>query len=172
MQITIASWQHTTNYTPDQCRFNIPVTNTMNPNPRKCSYNTNTEKQQYTMNKIRQKKKNNLKQRKCDTWWPEMLNIFYDINDNFIFQSPPKNLVSTTKIHHYLRHKMSIYNNQLMMQTMSPNSVWTSAVHETFSVSVVDLGFESQLGQTNQYAIGICRFSAKHALLRTEKWES
>ena len=50
------------------------------------------------------------------------------------------------------------------MYTMSPNSVWTSAVLETFSVSVVYRGYESQLGQANHYAIGICRFSAKHVL--------
>ena len=32
--------------------------------------------------------------------------------------------------------------------------------------SVVDFGFESQSGQTKDYKIGICFFSAKHAVLR------
>ena len=31
--------------------------------------------------------------------------------------------------------------------------------------SVVDCGFESQLGQTKEYKIGICCFSAKHTAL-------
>ena len=32
--------------------------------------------------------------------------------------------------------------------------------------SGVDRGFKSRLGQTKDYAIGICCFSAKHAALR------
>jgi hypothetical protein len=32
--------------------------------------------------------------------------------------------------------------------------------------SAVDLGFEPQSGQTKDYKIGICCFSAKHAALR------
>jgi len=32
--------------------------------------------------------------------------------------------------------------------------------------SAVDRGFEPQSGQTNDYKIGICCFSAKHAALR------
>jgi hypothetical protein len=32
--------------------------------------------------------------------------------------------------------------------------------------SAVDLGFEHRLGQTKDYNIGICCFSAKHAALR------
>jgi hypothetical protein len=32
--------------------------------------------------------------------------------------------------------------------------------------SVVDRGFEARSGQTNDYEIGICCFSAKHAALR------
>jgi hypothetical protein len=32
--------------------------------------------------------------------------------------------------------------------------------------SAVDRGFESQSGQTNDYEIGICCFSAKHTVLR------
>ena len=32
--------------------------------------------------------------------------------------------------------------------------------------SAVDFGFESRSGQTNDYNIGICCFSAKHATLR------
>jgi hypothetical protein len=32
--------------------------------------------------------------------------------------------------------------------------------------SVVDRGFESRSGQTKDYNIGICSFSAKHAALR------
>ena len=35
------------------------------------------------------------------------------------------------------------------------------------ALNMVDRGFESQLGQTNDYKIGICSFSAiKHAALR------
>ena len=34
------------------------------------------------------------------------------------------------------------------------------------SSSVVDRGFESRLGQTKNYKIGICCFSAKDAALR------
>jgi hypothetical protein len=34
-------------------------------------------------------------------------------------------------------------------------------------MSVVDRGFEPRSGQTNDYAIGICCFSAKHAALRS-----
>ena len=38
--------------------------------------------------------------------------------------------------------------------------------------SVIDRMFEPLLGQTKDYAIGICCFSAKHAALRskTENW--
>jgi hypothetical protein len=35
--------------------------------------------------------------------------------------------------------------------------------------SAVDRGFESWLGQTEDYKIGICCFSAKHAALRRKK---
>ena len=35
-----------------------------------------------------------------------------------------------------------------------------------FASSEVDWGFESQSGQTKDYKIGICCFSAKHAALR------
>ena len=34
--------------------------------------------------------------------------------------------------------------------------------------SVVDREFESRLGQTKDYTIGICCFSAKHAVLRSK----
>ena len=34
--------------------------------------------------------------------------------------------------------------------------------------SAVDRGFESRLGQTRDYKIGICCFSAKHAALRNK----
>jgi len=34
------------------------------------------------------------------------------------------------------------------------------------ALSVVDRGFEQQSGQTKDYKIGICCFSAKHAALR------
>ena len=34
-----------------------------------------------------------------------------------------------------------------------------------FASSVVDRGFEPRSGQTNDYEIGICYFSAKHAAL-------
>ena len=38
--------------------------------------------------------------------------------------------------------------------------------------SVIDRGFESRSGQTKDYKIGICCFSAKHAALRrrSEDW--
>ena len=35
-----------------------------------------------------------------------------------------------------------------------------------FASSVVDRGFEPRSGQTKDYKIGICCFSAKHAALR------
>ena len=35
-----------------------------------------------------------------------------------------------------------------------------------FTSSVVDRGFEPRSGQTKDYKIGICCFSAKHAALR------
>ena len=35
--------------------------------------------------------------------------------------------------------------------------------------SAVDRGFESRSGQTKDYTIGICCFSAKHAVLRRKK---
>ena len=35
--------------------------------------------------------------------------------------------------------------------------------------SAVDHGFEPQLGQTKDFKIGICCFSAKHAALRKRK---
>ena len=40
--------------------------------------------------------------------------------------------------------------------------------------SAVDLGFEPQSGQTKDYKIGICCFSAKHAALRrkSKNWLS
>ena len=34
--------------------------------------------------------------------------------------------------------------------------------------SVVDSGFEARLRQTEEYAIGICCFSAEHAALRNK----
>ena len=34
--------------------------------------------------------------------------------------------------------------------------------------SVVDRGFESRFGQTKDYKIGMCCFSAKHAALRSK----
>jgi hypothetical protein len=36
------------------------------------------------------------------------------------------------------------------------------------AISAVDRGFESRLGQTKDYKIGICCFSAKHTTLRTK----
>jgi hypothetical protein len=38
-----------------------------------------------------------------------------------------------------------------------------------FSRSVVDRAFESRSGQTKDYAIGICYFSAKNATLRSKR---
>jgi hypothetical protein len=38
----------------------------------------------------------------------------------------------------------------------------------TLALNVVDCGFETQLGQTKDYKIGICWFSAKHTALRTK----
>ena len=40
--------------------------------------------------------------------------------------------------------------------------------------SAVDLGFEPRSGQTKDYEIGICCFSAKHAALRkkSKDWSS
>jgi hypothetical protein len=35
--------------------------------------------------------------------------------------------------------------------------------------SVVDRGFEPQSGKTKDYKIGICSFSAKHAVLRRKR---
>ena len=35
-----------------------------------------------------------------------------------------------------------------------------------FASSTVDRGFEARSGQTKDYKIGICFFSAKHAVLR------
>jgi hypothetical protein len=37
-----------------------------------------------------------------------------------------------------------------------------------FTSSVVDRGFESRSGQTKDYDIGMCCFSAKHVALRTK----
>jgi hypothetical protein len=36
------------------------------------------------------------------------------------------------------------------------------------ALSVVDIGFEPRSGQTKDYKIGICCFSAKHAALRSK----
>jgi len=36
-------------------------------------------------------------------------------------------------------------------------------------VSVVDCGFKPQFGETNDYEIGICCFSAKHAAWRSRR---
>jgi hypothetical protein len=36
--------------------------------------------------------------------------------------------------------------------------------------SMVDHGFEPLLGQTKDYDIGICYFSAMHAALRSKDW--
>jgi hypothetical protein len=46
-------------------------------------------------------------------------------------------------------------------------------VHVLFS-SVVDLGFQPRSGQTKDYKIGICCFSAKHAALRrkSKDWKA
>ena len=40
------------------------------------------------------------------------------------------------------------------------------------SLSVVDRGFESRSGQTKDYKIGICCFSAKHAasMIKCKEW--
>jgi hypothetical protein len=37
------------------------------------------------------------------------------------------------------------------------------------ALSAVDRGFESQSGQTKDYTIGICCFSAKYATLRRKR---
>jgi hypothetical protein len=37
------------------------------------------------------------------------------------------------------------------------------------TLSAVDRGFESRSGQTKDYAIGICCFSAKHVALRRKR---
>jgi len=37
-----------------------------------------------------------------------------------------------------------------------------------FSSSAVDHGFEPRSGQTKDYTIGVCCFSAKHAALRSK----
>ena len=41
------------------------------------------------------------------------------------------------------------------------------AMVRVFASSVVDCGFESRSGQTKNYKIGICSFSAKHTALRS-----
>ena len=47
-----------------------------------------------------------------------------------------------------------------------------SAMVSVLASSVVDHGFEPRSGQTKDYKIGICCFSAKHAALRRKrkKW--
>ena len=41
-----------------------------------------------------------------------------------------------------------------------------------FALSAVDRGFEARSGQTKDYEIGICCFSAKHAALRRKSKDS
>ena len=43
-----------------------------------------------------------------------------------------------------------------------------SAVVSKLASNAVDRGFEPRLGQTKDYKIGICCFSAKHAALRSK----
>jgi hypothetical protein len=38
------------------------------------------------------------------------------------------------------------------------------------TMSAVDCGLEPRSGQTKDFKIGICRFSAKHAALRSKDW--
>jgi hypothetical protein len=57
-------------------------------------------------------------------------------------------------------------NNNITKNTqMSMNHIGGVMV-SVLASSVVDRGFEPQLGQIKDYKIGICCFSAKHAALR------
>ena len=49
-----------------------------------------------------------------------------------------------------------------------PNRIGGKMVSELAS-SLVDRGFETRSGQTKDYNIGICCFSAKHAALRRKR---
>jgi hypothetical protein len=46
--------------------------------------------------------------------------------------------------------------------------VFVASLLSTLASSVVDCGFKPQSGQTKDYKIGICCFSAKHAALRSK----
>ena len=46
---------------------------------------------------------------------------------------------------------------------------YSGVIDSVIALSVVDRGFESRSGQTKDYEIGICCFSAKHAALRSRR---
>ena len=46
---------------------------------------------------------------------------------------------------------------------------WCNSYISVLATSAVDRGFESRSGQTKDYEIGICCFSARHAALKRKK---
>jgi hypothetical protein len=59
----------------------------------------------------------------------------------------------------------SVHRNYCINMCIAWNRIGDVMVNVVAS-SAVDRGFEPQSGQTKDYAIGICCFSAKHAALR------
>jgi hypothetical protein len=60
---------------------------------------------------------------------------------------------------------MYMWDRDIDFASFSTNHIGIVMV-SVFSSNAVDRGFEHGSGQTKKYKIGICRFSAKHAVLR------
>ena len=54
-----------------------------------------------------------------------------------------------------------------MVSTEKDDNCIGGVMVSVLALSVVDRGFEPRSGQTNDYKIGICCFSAKHAASRS-----
>ena len=76
----------------------------------------------------------------------------------------------TLKSKHDLLNKVRRMHDDLrqaMLRTVTnPHNRIGGVMVSVLASGVVDRGFESRSGQTKDYTIGICRFSAKHAALR------
>jgi hypothetical protein len=56
--------------------------------------------------------------------------------------------------------------NKIFLDELEPH-LWCNG-SGVFALTAVDRGFESRFGQTKDYEIGMCCFSAKHAAVRNQ----
>ena len=74
--------------------------------------------------------------------------------------------ISMTKILHAVKGLLSYCNKVYSRGNINQNDRIDGVMVSVLASSAVNRGFESRSGQTKDYNIGICCFSAKHAALR------